>query len=241
MSPWRTLQCRKPGAVEPRARQRQHVERNIEAEPALDVRAEQFQHAAGAGAEIEQRADRPVGERGADRVLHRFVGDMQLADAIPLGGVAAEIGLRGGRARGAHRRQPLAVARHASDRPDRAARARRAPLRRRPPCSAEPEERPGAFAKALDQAGFGQQLEMARDARLRLAQNLGEVGDRQFGFGQQREDAQPRRLAGGLEGGVQGGERQFATGADIGKPSFTSRISGYPTTYKDIFIRLNRA
>ena len=47
-------------------------------------RAEQFEHAPGAGAEIEQRADRLVGERRADRFLDRGVGDMQLADAVPL-------------------------------------------------------------------------------------------------------------------------------------------------------------
>ena len=47
-----------PGAVEPRARQRQHVERQIDAEAALDIGPEQFEHAPGAGAEIEQRAER---------------------------------------------------------------------------------------------------------------------------------------------------------------------------------------
>ena len=55
---------------------------------------------------------------------------------------------------------------------------------------------------ALDQSGFGEQLEMARDARLRLAQDLGQVGDGQFGLGQQREDAQPRGLRGRPQSGV---------------------------------------
>ena len=49
---------------------------------------------------------------------------------------------------------------------------------------------------------------MARDARLRLPQNLGEVGHRQFGLGQQHQDAQARFLAGRLEGGVEGVELQ---------------------------------
>ena len=60
---------------------------------------------------------------------------------------------------------------------------------------AQAEERPGALAEALDQAGLGQQPQMARDARLRLAQDVGEVGDGELGLGEQREDAQPRRLA----------------------------------------------
>ena len=72
------------------------------------------------------------------------------------------------------------------------------------------EEGPGALAEALDQAGLGQQLEMARDARLRLAQDVGQVGDGQFGLGQQRQHAQPRLLAGRLEGRVEGVETEPA-------------------------------
>ena len=72
----------------------------------------------------------------------------------------------------------------------------------------QPEESPGAFAEALDQAGLGQQLEMPRDARLRLAQNVGEVGDGQFGLGEQRQHAQARLLARGLEGRVEGIETE---------------------------------
>ena len=69
---------------------------------------------------------------------------------------------------------------------------------------AQAEERPRAFAEALDQAGLGQEPQMARQARLRLAQNLGEVGDRQLGLGDQRQDAQARRFARRLEHGGQG-------------------------------------
>ena len=43
-----------PDALQPRARQREHVERHVDAEPALDLRAEQFEHAPGAGAKIEE-------------------------------------------------------------------------------------------------------------------------------------------------------------------------------------------
>ena len=40
---------------------------------------------------------------------------------------------------------------------------------------------------------------MARDARLRLAEDVDQLGDRQLGLGQQRQQAQPRLLAGRLE------------------------------------------
>ena len=123
MSPCRTLQWRRPARSRRGARQQQHVEREIDAEAALEIGAEHFQHAAGAGAEIEQRAERPVGQRVADRGLDRLVGDVQLADAVPFGGVGAEIVLRGGGARGAHRGEPLAVARDHRVLRDRAARS----------------------------------------------------------------------------------------------------------------------
>ena len=58
----------------------------------------------------------------------------------------------------------------------------------------QPEERPGTLAVALDQPRLDQQLEMARDPRLRLAQDVGEVGDRKLALDQQRQDAQARLL-----------------------------------------------
>ena len=57
------------------------------------------------------------------------------------------------------------------------------------------------------------QLEMARDARLRLAQDVGEVGNGQLGLRQQRQHAQPRLLAGRLEGGVEGIETELGAAA----------------------------
>ena len=55
------------GAVEAGARERQHVAREIDAEAALDIAGEELKHPPSAGAEIEQRAHRPVAERRADR------------------------------------------------------------------------------------------------------------------------------------------------------------------------------
>ena len=144
----------------------------------------------------------------ADRALDRLVGDVQLADAVPLRGVRAEIVLRRGGARRPHRGEPLAVAR---DRSDRSGSSRATSVARDVGAAAalgQAEERPGALAEALDQPGLGQQLEVARDARLRLAQDLGEIGHGQFGLGQQRQDAQARFLAGRLERAVEGVERQ---------------------------------
>ena len=56
---------------------------------------------------------------------------------------------------------------------------------------------------AVDQPGLGQQLQVARDARLRLAEDGGQILDRQLGLAEQRQIAQARRLARRLEGGDQ--------------------------------------
>ena len=121
---------------------------------------EQFEHAAGAGAEIEQRAERLVGERRADRVLHRLVGDMQLADAVPLGGVGAEISLRCCGARLPHRWQPFAVTRDGLVAGIEALDQRAGDVRASAVLG-KPEEGPGPLPEALDQPGFDQQLEVA--------------------------------------------------------------------------------
>ena len=72
---------------------------------------------------------------------------------------------------------------------------------------AQAEEGPRALAKALDQSRLGEKPQMAGNARLGLTQDGGEIGNRQFGLRQQREDAQPRGLGGGLERLVDGVER----------------------------------
>jgi len=52
---------------------------------------------------------------------------------------------------------------------------------------------------ALDQLGIRQQLEMTGNAGLRLTEDVGEFGHRQFGFVQQGEQAQARVLSGSLQ------------------------------------------
>jgi hypothetical protein len=129
------------------------------------MRAEQLQHAAGAGAEVEQRAERLVGQRLGDRRLDRDVGDVELPDAIPFGGVLAEVGLRGGGARSAHGGEALAIA---HDHRIVVVEPRQKAARHvgGGGVLGHAEEGPAAFAKALHQAGLGKKLEMARDARL---------------------------------------------------------------------------
>src|SRR5439155_26718809 len=110
----------------------------------------------------------------------------------------AEIGLRRGSARGAYRCETSAITHH-----DRVGRIEPRGQRLRDVGNAaaltQTIEGPASFTEAVDETCLGQQLEMARDARLRLAQDLGEVGDRKVGFGEQRENAQARAFARGPE------------------------------------------
>ena len=88
------------------------------------------------------------------------------------------------------------------------------------PLVGDAEEGPGSFAMPLDELRVDEKLQVARDARLRLAEDVGQIGHRQFALGEQRQDAQARLLGGGPQGAerlVQGGcaVGQFGTPEEI--------------------------
>ena len=99
-------------------------------------------------------------QRRTDCVFHRLVGDVELADAIPLGGVSTEISLRRCSTRLPHRRQPFAVTRDGLvagiEAFDKRARDVRAST-----VFGKPEEGPRPLPEALDQPCFDQELEVA--------------------------------------------------------------------------------
>ena len=83
---------RRPACVDARARDGEHRRALVDADRALGERGEQFEHAAGAGAEVEQRVKRRVADEREDRRLDALLGRMQGADAVPVGGALGEIG-----------------------------------------------------------------------------------------------------------------------------------------------------
>ncbi len=227
-----------PGTIEPRARQRQHVERQIEAEPALDLRPEQLEHAAGAGAEIEQRAHRRRRQRRGDRLLDRRVGDMQLADAVPLGGVAAKVSLGCGGPLRAYGGEPFAIA---GERRILRVEASNELARQlgRPAPLPEAEECPRSFTEAFDQPGLGQEPQVARNAWLRLAQNFSEVRDGKLGLPEQSENPQPRGFAGRLQRAVERLELKVGSvGHEVGTVPCFVGLAAFGNRHKDIFIPL---
>jgi len=63
----------------------------------------------------------------------------------------------------------------------------------------QPVEHPASLAEAVDQPRLGQQLQMAADARLALAENLGQILDVEVAALKQRQQAQPGRVAAGAQ------------------------------------------
>ena len=187
------LHMRQAGALQLGARIGEHGRAQVEAEAAPEARAEQLEHAPRSRAEIDEQIERAVAERAGDGGLHVGLGDVQRADAVPIGGVGLEVGLRGclalvlqgfGAAQVAHD-QRVATVDALEDQPGKLATL---------PGLGEAEVHPAALRGALDQPGLGQQLQVAADARLALAQDAGEVLDVQLARRQQHEHAQARGL-----------------------------------------------
>jgi hypothetical protein len=58
-----------------------------------------------------------------------------------------------------------------------------------------PVEYPAAFLESLKQICFAEQLQVPRNARLALPENLRQLGNRELGFAQEQDQAKPGRIA----------------------------------------------
>ena len=207
MSPWRRLEAM------PAASSLTRASRSISDERSMPIacgraRPEQFDHPPGAGADVDQPPERPLAQRALDRLLDLALGDVERADRVPHLGMGGEIAGGGLGAVGANRVEPRRVGREQRfGRPVGPAieqREHRLGARR----VGERQEHPAAFLAALDHAGVGEDLEVARNARLALAEHLRELADRQLHSPQQREDAQPGRVGERLEQVGKGKDRR---------------------------------
>ena len=164
------------GLVEIGARHRQHLARHVDADAAPVERREDFEQPPGAGAEVEHRLERPFADELEQRRLNGAIRSMQRAYLVPTRRVGAEIVGRPRLPPALHRGKPFEVAldlRIAVMHPVHQ------PLHEVPRGLGvrQPEEGPGALLIAADQPGFEQELEMPRDARLRLVEDFGEIGN----------------------------------------------------------------
>ena len=169
-------------------------------------RAEEFEGAARSGAEIDEQHEGSRAERRIHGGFDFFLGHVQRADLIPLACMRLEIGLRRFRARLLHGGGPRAVARQ-SEIGRVEARHDGAGEHGFGAGIGEAEEHPGALAEAPDQPRFGHELEMPA-----LAEDLGQVLDVQLAGREQRQDAQPRCLAGGAQASQRMGAGQAGRG-----------------------------
>ena len=216
------LDAGEAGLLEIGAGDREHGVACIEPDGPRTPRREELQHAAGAGAEIERGCGSGVGPSASSTA----------ASTAASGAWRDRIRSHSGASRAKKawaacaRCARTASSRVRSSRSCWSARSRAIEHRpqdpgRRAPVG-QPEEGPGALAVALHEAGLDQKLQMARDARLRLAQDVGEVGDRQLALGQQGQDPQPRLLGGGPQDAQASSSRVGAAGSSW--PSSLSHI-----------------
>ncbi len=80
--------------IDAAARQGQHRRALVDADGADRARGEKLQHASGAGAEIEQAAERLFADQSQKRRLDPLLGGVQGANAVPIGRLLGEIGRR---------------------------------------------------------------------------------------------------------------------------------------------------
>ena len=139
-------------------------------------------------------------DHGDQRRLDPFLRRVQGADLVPIDSALGEIGGSLPTPGLAHHLEPRAVgADNGIGRIETAQPVARQGAAR----FGEAEERPGALALPRGETRLDQELQMTRDARLRLAEDGDQFADRQFGRLKQAEDAQPRLLARRLETGEQ--------------------------------------
>ena len=206
----------KPRRVEPPARQPQHRGAEVQPGRPARARAQQFDHAPGAGADIEQPPDRPRPQRRHNRAFHLGFGHMQRAQAIPFGRVRLEPGIGSGGTFGAHVGQARRIRLGSAHAP----RIQPGEYRGDMPALAQRQEHPRAFLVAAHDPRMAEDLHMPRHARLALAEHIGEFADAQLHPPHQRDDAQPRSVG---ESGVDGERVDHAPGY---KDSFKSGQGG---------------
>ena len=184
--------------VEVGPRHAQHVVAAVDAEAEADRARQDLQDAPGAGADVEQVGGPQPGKETLERLLDPRTVDGEVALAVPAPRPAVEPALGGAPPRLAHALEALAVqGQHLVVVRQEAAQGagETGPGTGLGP----PVEHPAALPEALEQPGLGQDPQVARDARLALPQDLDELAHRPLALRADRQQPQPRRVAGGTD------------------------------------------
>ena len=191
--------------AQPGAGEGQHGAAGVDAQPGAHAGRQQLQHAPGAGADVQQPAQLRAGQQGQQCGLHIGGGQAERPHLVPIGALAAE-GV-GGDARplrqdaggaAAVGGQHGIVLRQAGEQVQHGCGAGQG-------VGGEGEPDVRALPDPVQQAGVAQQLEVAGQAWLALAEDLGELHDAERAAGGERKQSQP----GGFGAGAQGGEERL--------------------------------
>ena len=156
-------------------------------------RAEKLEHAPGPGAHVEQVADALGGQEPGEHPFDLAFVHIEGAQFVPTGGVPAEIGRRRPRPLGLHPGQALQIegqilvilGQHGDQVPGDLGPG---------PFLDQTVVDAAALAEAVQQAGLGEKLEVARHPGLALAEDLHHLADGQLATGAEREQTQARRF-----------------------------------------------
>ena len=187
-------------------RDAQHGKALVERDDPLSPFGEEFRHSPGAGADIEQATERLAAERLGEFGFDRIVGRMQASQFVPVMRVVGEIGLCRAFAvladfgefaavlcafLGEIAVRGLRLDEQVGDCP--------AQRRRLARTGAGTQEHPAALAAALGKAGVAQYPDVARDARLALAEHLRDFAHRKLHRAEQAHDPEARGVGKGAE------------------------------------------
>lgn len=187
-------------ARKPVARDRKHLGTCVHADRAARIGGEQLQHPARTGAGIEKVLDSGAAEIAQDRGFDIFFGRVQRADLLPLRGIRFEERGRFGGARLTHLCKALRIGVVRSGVGLRGVRDRLSQLGAHAALIGAVEG-PASFFEPLDQSGFGQKLQMARDPGLALADNLRELAHCELGLEEDQQKPKPSGVPRGAEHG----------------------------------------
>ena len=179
------------------ARQGQHGLRRIHAQRLANAGGQHFQHAAGAGADIEQVPG--LGDRGKQRLFHRVRRQFQRPHLVPIGTGAAKTLRSFACAFGEHAGGLAAIGFERGIVGWQAGDQLAGEIAVGAGREREPDIR--SFPHPIQQVAFDQEFQVAGQARLRLAEDFGELHHAKRTARRQRQQTQSRGFGGGSEAG----------------------------------------
>ncbi len=179
--------------------QAKHFRGAVDASRVACAPGEQLDHAAGAGADVDQPAEAPAAERPFDGPLDIALGDVERTNPVPHLSVGGEIAVRGLRAFCANPLGARSIGfEQGAGRPIRPGIEKREQWLR-PLRPGKRHEHPASLLAAVEDARVAENLQVPGHPRLALAEDLCELSDGQLHDAQKRDDPKPGGIGKRLE------------------------------------------